>query len=92
MSSPPSEPLSPQAAAKHHILVMIVAIVILNAIAIPIYYLLHLKQQPGTRQNTYVGIWMFLSAIIVAVQNRKIRKAQRAAIRGSGTKGQGSGN
>jgi hypothetical protein len=85
MSSPPPEQISARAAVKRQLLVMIVAIVILDAIAIPIFYLLHLNQQPGTSQNTYVGTWTFLSAIIVAVQLRKIRKARIAAIRGSAT-------
>ena len=69
---------------------MIGAIVILNAIAIPVFYLLHLDLQPGTRQNTYIVIWMILSALIVAVQRRKIRKAQTGAIR-PGTAGSGAG-
>ncbi len=60
---------------------MIAAIVILNAIAIPIFFLLHLNQHPGTGQNTYIVIWTILSALVVAVQRRKIRKAQIAAIR-----------
>jgi len=77
-------PTSPRAAVKQHLIRMIVAIVILDAIAIPVFYLLHLNEQPGTRQNTYIGIWTLVSALIVAIQLRKIRRARLEAIRGSG--------
>ena len=85
MSSPPPESRSPAAVIKHHLLEMVGAVLILNAIAIPLFYLLHLNQRPGTSQNIYIVIWMLLSAGIVVVQRRKIRRAQIAAIRGSGT-------
>jgi hypothetical protein len=85
MSPPPAEPLAPRAASKRYLLVMIVSIVILDAIAIPVFYIFHLNQNPGNIQNTYIGVWTFLSAIIVAVQLRKIRRARIEAIRqGSG--------
>jgi hypothetical protein len=90
MMSPTSpEPQSPRTALKHHLLVMVVAIVILDAIAIPVFYLLHLNRQPGNPQTTYVGVWMFLSAIIVAVQYRKIRRARLEIIRGKTVSGGG---
>ena len=84
MPTSPAEQLSPRAAVKQHLIRMIVAIVILDAIAIPVFYLLHLNERPGTPQNTYVGIWTLVSALIVAIQLRKIRRARLAAIRGSG--------
>jgi hypothetical protein len=83
MTPTPSESLPPRAAVKHHLLVMIIAIVILDAIAIPVFFLLHLNSQAGSGQNTYIGIWTLLSALVVAVQLRKIRRARLAAIRGS---------
>jgi hypothetical protein len=83
MTPTSSDPSSPRAAVKHHLLVMIIAIVILDSIAIPVFFLLHLNAQAGSAQNTYVGIWTLLSALIVAVQLRKIRRARLAAIRGN---------
>lgn len=75
--------LPPRAAVKRHLLVMIAAIVVLDSIAIPVFYALHLNARPGNAQNTYVGVWTLLSAIVVAVQLRKIRRARLAAIRGA---------
>ena len=83
MTPTPSESLPPRAAVKHHLLIMIIAIVVLDAIAIPVFFLLHLNDQAGSGQNTYIGIWTLLSAIVVALQLRKIRRARLTAIRES---------
>jgi hypothetical protein len=85
MTPTPSESLPPRAAVKRHLLIMIIAIVILDSIAIPVFFLLHLNGQAGTGQNTYIGVWTLLSALVVAVQLRKIRRARLAAIRDSTT-------
>jgi len=82
-SSP--DPASARVAVRHHLLVMILAIVVLDAIAIPVFYLLHFNRDVGPRQNTYIGVWTLVSALVVAVQLRKIRRARLEAIRSSGS-------
>jgi len=79
----PSDSLPPREIIKRQLLLMIVAIVILDTIAIPVFYLLHFNREPGPRQNTYIGIWMLLSALVVAVQLRKIRRARMELMRGA---------
>jgi hypothetical protein len=89
----PSE-LSPREVIKRQLLLMIAAIVILDSIAIPVFYLMHFNLQVGPRQNTYIGAWMLLSALVVAVQLRKIRRARRELMAGgmtTGGGGQGAG-
>jgi hypothetical protein len=74
------------------LLIMIVAIVVLDSIAIPLFYLFHFDRDVGTRQQTFIGIWVLVSAAVVAVQLRKIRRARVAAIRASaGLRGGGTG-
>ena len=64
-------------AIKHHLLVMVGAILAVDLIAIAIFYALHLNGNPGPRQQTFIGIWILISLAIVAIQQRKIRRAQR---------------
>ena len=66
---------------KRHLLIMIALVAALDTVAGLVFYRLHLDRDPGTRQHIYVGVWTLLSAVIVAVQLRKIRKARIAAIR-----------
>jgi hypothetical protein len=96
-SPQPSSPrsagkLAPREALKRHLLIMIVAIIVLDSIAIPMFYLFHFDRDVGTRQQTFIGIWVLVSAAVVAVQLRKIRRARVAAIRESaGSRGGGTG-
>lgn len=68
---------------KRHLLIMIALVAILDTVAGLVFYRLHLDHDPGARQQTYVGVWTLLSAVIVAVQLRKIRKERIGAIRAS---------
>lgn len=64
-------------AIKHHLIVMVSAVVIVDVIAIAIFYALHLNGNAGPRQQTFIGIWILVSLGIVVIQQRKIRRAQR---------------
>jgi hypothetical protein len=79
----PSESLPPREAIKRNLLLLIIAIVILDSFAIAMFYLFHFNRDIGPRQNTFIGIWMLLSAVVVAVQLRKIRRARTAIMRGT---------
>jgi len=68
---------------KRHLIILIALIAVLDTAAALVFYHLHLDRNPGTRQQIYVGIWTLTSAVIVAVQLRKIRKERVAAIRAS---------
>jgi len=82
MSPVPSDSLPPREAIKYHLMRMIIAIVILDSFAIAVFYLFHFNSDTGSRRNTFVGVWMLLSAIVVAIQLRKIRKARMRIVRG----------
>jgi hypothetical protein len=68
---------------KRHLIILIALIAVLDTAAALVFYHLHLDRDPGTRQQIYVGIWTLTSAVIVAVQLRKIRQERVAAIRAS---------
>ena len=74
-----STPSPDRDAIKHHLLVMVAAILGIDVIAIAIFYALHLNGNPGPRQQTFIGIWILISLGIVAIQQRKIRRAQRGS-------------
>ena len=61
-------------------MIMIVLVVVLDSVAITAFYTLHFNREPGTRQQTFVGVWTLLSFLVVAVQLRKIRAARRATL------------
>jgi hypothetical protein len=85
-SSPPTGPagsLAPRDAVKRHLLKLIISVVVLDAIAIPTFYIFHFDRDVGTRQQTFIGIWVLVSALVVAVQLRKIRRARLEMIRSS---------
>lgn len=71
---PPASP--DRDAIKHHLFVLVGAILAVDAIAIAIFYALHLNDNPGPRQQTFIGIWILISLGIVAIQQRKIRRAR----------------
>ena len=83
----PTDSMPPREVVKRQLLLMILAIVILDGIAIPVFYLGHFNGEAGPRQSTYIGIWMLLSAVVVAVQLRKIRRARLAIIKGRSSAG-----
>jgi hypothetical protein len=63
-------------AIKHHLIVLVGAILAVDVVAIAIFYALHLNGNPGPRQQTFIGIWILISLGIVAIQQRKIRRAR----------------
>ncbi len=72
---------SPRDALRRHLLVMIVAAAIIDAIAIAAFYLFHIDQDEGTKRQTFVGVWTAISFVVVAMQLRKIRAARVALVR-----------
>lgn len=77
-SAPPSSPspVPDREAIKRHLIVMVSAVAGLDVVAIAAYYALHLNNNPGSSQNTFVGIWILVSLAIVFIQQRKIRRAR----------------
>jgi hypothetical protein len=66
-------------AIKHHLLVMIGAVLAVDVVAIAAFYALHLNGHAGTAQQTFIGVWILVSLTIVMIQQRKIRRARTTA-------------
>jgi hypothetical protein len=66
-------------AIKHHLLVLVGAILAVDVVAIAAFYALHLNGRAGTEQQTFIGVWILVSLAIVVVQQRKIRRARMSA-------------
>ena len=61
---------------NHHLLVMVAAIAVVDVIAIAAFYAAHLNNNPGPKQQTFIGIWILISLAIVFIQQRKIRRVR----------------
>lgn len=75
MSGSPN-PSADRDTIKHHLIVMVSAIVIVDVVAIAALYALHLNDTPGPMQQTFIGIWILISLAIVFIQQRKIRRVR----------------
>ena len=75
-------PVDARKEVTRQLLTMVVAIVVLDAIAIAAFYGFHINRDFDGTRNTFIGVWMLLSFAVVAVQLRKIRRARLAVIRG----------
>jgi len=56
---------------------LVLGIVLLDAVAIGIYYLADITHRPSQTQTIFVVIWTAATAITVAVLLRRVRLARR---------------
>ncbi len=79
---------------RRQLMRMVLAVAVLDGLAIAAFYAFGVNHDFGARRNTFVGVWMVLTVGIVVVQLRKIRRARLAAIRAPivsrGSSGSGS--
>ncbi len=83
MSGGPN-PSADRDAINHHLIVMVAAIAAIDIIAIAVFYALHLNGNPGTAQQTFIGVWILISLVIVFIQQRKIRRIRSGRRPGGG--------
>lgn len=62
---------------KKHLLRLVGAVVVLDALFIGAYYALHIRDRAIRTQQAYVAIWVVCTLIIVTTLMRKIRQARR---------------
>jgi len=77
----------PRQAMKHNLVVLVASTGVLHAVMATVFFVFHFDHPPGPRQNTFIGVWMILAALIVAVQLRRIRKARLELMRPRGGSG-----
>jgi hypothetical protein len=66
-----------KAALRRTTLHLVLGVVLLDAVAIGIYYLTDMAHRPSKTQTIFVVIWTVATAITVAVLLRRVRMARR---------------
>lgn len=66
-----------KAAMRRTTLQLVLGIVLLDAVAIGIYYLADIVHRPQQTQVVFVAIWTAATAVMVAVLLRRVRLARR---------------
>jgi hypothetical protein len=62
---------------KRHLFKLVVGVGILDAVAIGLYYGLHIAQRPENTQKVFTAVWVVLTLIIVTTMLKRIREARR---------------
>jgi hypothetical protein len=66
-----------KAALRRTTLHLVLGVVLLDAVAIGIYYLADMAHQSQRMQTTFVVVWTAATAVTVAVLLRRVRMARR---------------
>ncbi len=79
----PVDPRAPQRAAlRRAVLNLVIAVVVLDAIAMAIFYLTGIVHGPERTRWLFVIAWSIATAIVVAVLLRRVRAVRLANRRG----------
>jgi multidrug resistance efflux pump len=62
---------------KRLFLILVAAVVVLDAIMIGGYYALHVGMRTMKTQQTYVAVWVVLTLVVVTTMMKRIRAARR---------------
>ena len=78
-----SGPSSVARELKGYLLKLVVGVVVLDAVAIGLYYGLHIADRPVNTQEIFIAVWVVLTLIIVTTMMKRIRQARRGVSRQS---------
>jgi len=73
----PDQPSSQNHELKRHVLTLVVSIVVLDTIMIGSYYAFHLPDRMMKTQQTFIGVWVGMTLIVVTTVMKRIRQARR---------------
>jgi hypothetical protein len=59
-------------------ILLIAAIAVVDGIVIGLYYALHVAERPVKTQETFVGVWVALTLLVLTTGMKRIRQARRA--------------
>jgi nitric oxide reductase large subunit len=62
---------------KRLLLILVGAVVVLDAAVIGLYYAMGIQARPIKQQQVFVAVWVVLTLIVVTTMMRKIRVARR---------------
>lgn len=62
---------------KRYLLTLVVGVVVLDAVAIGLYYGFHVADQSVNTQEIFVAVWVVLTLVVVTTMMKRIRQARR---------------
>ncbi len=64
-------------AVRKYLLMLVVAVVALDAVVLGVYYGMHIADRPVKIQETFVAVWVVLTLLVVTTIMKKLRRARR---------------
>jgi uncharacterized membrane protein len=61
---------------RKYLLMLIAAVVVLDAVVLGVYYGMHIADRPEKIQQTFVAVWVVLTLLVVTTIMRKLRQAR----------------
>ncbi len=68
---------------KRYLLMLVVGVVVLDGVAIGLYYALRIADRPIKTQEVFVAVWVVLTLVVVTTMMKRIRQARRRVSRRS---------
>ena len=62
---------------KKYLIQLVVAVAVLDAIMIGLYYGMSVRLKPERTQQTFVAVWVVVTLIVVTTLMKKIRQARK---------------
>ena len=79
MTVPSADPRAAQRASlRRAVLRLVIGVVVLDAVALAIYYLAGIDHAPSRTQTTFVITWSVVTAVLVAFLLRRVRAVRFA--------------
>ena len=77
MSVPPVDPRAPQRVAlRRAVLQLVMSVVLLDAVAMTVFYGAGIVHSPTRTRNIYLIGWSVVTALLVGVMLRRVRKVR----------------
>jgi predicted membrane channel-forming protein YqfA (hemolysin III family) len=61
---------------RKYLMMLVVAVVALDAAVLGVYYGMHIADRPAKTQQMFVAVWVVLTLLVVTTIMRKLRRAR----------------
>lgn len=63
-------------ALRKYLIILVAAVVALDAVVLGVYYGMHIAERPMRTQQTFVAVWVVLTLLVVTTIMKKLRRAR----------------
>jgi len=63
-------------AVRKYLIILVAAVVALDAVVLGVYYGMHIADRPLRTQQTFVAVWVVLTLLVVTSIMKKLRQAR----------------